>query len=812
MAVLRITLSLIFVVCFAAPAVAQQFKPSDLEGPWFIQGAETGSNPDQPGGWVLGSINFDKDGRVLGGSVSNDRNDQTILDSGGLTVNADGSLSGTIGNDETTIEVRGRLLPGKDVLVAVTTTDPSSPTYALVILTKFVDSEQPLFSQADVTGTWRSASLLIPELPARNAETLDGIFTFDGQGQITAGTLRSSNGSENSAVTGNLFVVGSGVFSGAFSIDLGTTVDVSSFQGFMSRDKSLLVGITIRNQPGVDLLQNGIFVLQRQPSGPFTIADAAGRWDLFSLQSQNDRGSNGEWLVGNITVGPNGLITGSLTGPGGEQDDIVDLGDNESNRLRVSPTGLVSGTIVTEVRILELRGAMNAAKDRIGGTDVLDAEIPSLGFFALLKADAVAPPAASTVQFRSTSTAQRITEGTTATLVVERTGASTTAVTVDFQVTGGTATRGSDFNLVSGNLTIPAGNGTLTFAAGETSKTFAVVALSDTEVEGDETVNLALINPTNGAVLGPRATAVVTIGNSAVVQFQQPVYTVKENVVTALITAVRTGASTTPFTVTYTATPITAVRDVDFKLPASNILTFAAGVLTRTLSVTIVNNTLVNGNRSFMLSLGQPTNGVQLGAQSTTNVTIQDDDQPGQFKVDKTDLHAWPRARARCRSSSAALGTSLAGNVTVDYATSEAGPPSARATPQDYASQAGTLTFKAGETMRSVSRSRSCRTVSSTGPRRSRSASARTQRPAPRSSRASRARWSRSPTWICAGVVKFVPDKYSVSENARPPGHAHRAAHRRHRWRRHRRLRRRSTAAPPAGSRAPAISRSPPAP
>src|SRR4029453_17365722 len=197
----------------------------------------------------------------------------------------------------------------------------------------------------------------------------------------------------------------------------------------------------------------------------------------------------------------------------------------------------------------------NTPKDRIVWGEVLEPEENFLGFFTLLKADAVPPPPASTVQFRTTSTTQRVTESSTATLIVDRTGASTTEVTVDFQVTGGTATRGSDFNLVSGNLTIPSGNGTLTFLKGETSKTFNGGAPPDAEVEGDETVNLALINPTNGAVLGTRATAVVTIGNSAVVQFQQPVYSVKENVATALITAVRTGASTTPFTVTYTATP-----------------------------------------------------------------------------------------------------------------------------------------------------------------------------------------------------------------------------------------------------------------
>src|SRR4029453_16029218 len=274
----------------------------------------------------------------------------------------------------------------------------------------------------------------------------------------------------------------------------------------------------------------------------------------------------------------------------------------------------------------------NTPKDRIVWGEVLEPEENFLGFFTLLKADAVPPPPASTVQFRTTSTTQRVTESSTATLIVDRTGASTTEVTVDFQVTGGTATRGSDFNLVSGNLTIPAGNGTLTFQRGETSKTFDVVALPDAEAEGDETVNLALSNPTGGAVVGTRSTAVVTIGNGAVVQFQQPVYSVQENVATAVITAVRPGASTTPFTVTYTATPITAVRDVDFKLPPSNTLTFAAGVLTRTISVTIVNNTLVDGNRSFMLTLGQPTNGVQLGPQSTTNVIIQDDELPASFQ------------------------------------------------------------------------------------------------------------------------------------------------------------------------------------
>ena len=126
---------------------------------------------------------------------------------------------------------------------------------------------------------------------------------------------------------------------------------------------------------------------------------------------------------------------------------------------------------------------------------------------------------------------------------------------------------------------------------------------------------------------------------------------------------------------------------MDFKLPASNILTFAAGVLTRTLSVTIVNNTLVDGNRSFMLSLGQPTNGVQLGAQSTTNVTIQDDDQAGQFKLDKT-AYSVAESAGTLSIIVRRIGTSLAGNVTVDYATQDVTAIS-EGTPRDYAPQSG---------------------------------------------------------------------------------------------------------------------------
>jgi RHS repeat-associated protein len=115
-----------------------------------------------------------------------------------------------------------------------------------------------------------------------------------------------------------------------------------------------------------------------------------------------------------------------------------------------------------------------------------------------------AAQAGATLQFNLATYSVGEAEGS-AIITVTRSGDTTSAVTVNYATSDGTASERSDYTTALG---------TLRFAAGETSKTFLVLITDDLSVEGSETVNLALSNPTGGAVLGSPSTAVLTISDN----------------------------------------------------------------------------------------------------------------------------------------------------------------------------------------------------------------------------------------------------------------------------------------------------------
>jgi hypothetical protein len=203
---------------------------------------------------------------------------------------------------------------------------------------------------------------------------------------------------------------------------------------------------------------------------------------------------------------------------------------------------------------------------------------------------------------------------------VTRTGSSSGAVSVNYATANGTASAGSDYTLASG---------VLSWADGESgSKSFSIPIINDTDQEADETVVLALSNPTNGAILGPQATATLTITDNdgpSTLQFAAATYSVNESAGSASITVTRGGNAAGAVSVNYTTVGGSASSGGDFTA-ASGVLTWANGVTgSRTIAVPVVNDSDVEGNETFTLTLSNPT-GAVLGGNTVATVTIVDDD------------------------------------------------------------------------------------------------------------------------------------------------------------------------------------------
>lgn len=116
-------------------------------------------------------------------------------------------------------------------------------------------------------------------------------------------------------------------------------------------------------------------------------------------------------------------------------------------------------------------------------------------------------PGPSSVSFSATT--YTVSENTPSiTITVNRAGNISEAISVGYAASNGTAVDVEDFSATSG---------TLNWAANDSAaKTFAVQIVSDGAIEGNETVSLALSNPSATTSLGANATATLTIADFVV--------------------------------------------------------------------------------------------------------------------------------------------------------------------------------------------------------------------------------------------------------------------------------------------------------
>ncbi len=277
--------------------------------------------------------------------------------------------------------------------------------------------------------------------------------------------------------------------------------------------------------------------------------------------------------------------------------------------------------------------------------------------------------------------------GTFALITVARSGGSASGVTVDFATENGTALDGSDYF---------ATNGTLTFGSNQASRTFMVPLTNDLGFETNETVLLHLTNPTGGARLGALSNATLLIlEDESTLAFTNATYTVSETGPTLSVNVVRTGARLTPVTVGFATTDGTAISTNDYR-GTNGTLTFPVNTAFRTISIPIVNDTLVDSNETFTIALFNPQGGAQLGGLTNVTATITDNDGGGVLTFSATNYPVGESGKTATVTISRSGGS--ASGVSVDFTTSD-GTATAGL---DYTNSTRTVTFNANDLSKTI--------------------------------------------------------------------------------------------------------------
>ena len=179
----------------------------------------------------------------------------------------------------------------------------------------------------------------------------------------------------------------------------------------------------------------------------------------------------------------------------------------------------------------------------------------------------------------------------------------------------------------------------MTFNDGESIKAIDIPLLYDPRVTGDLTFMVRLLNPGSGAAIGLQSNTVVVIQDAdAGLSFTNAAMSVLKNAGVAVITVVCSNPSVEPLVVSnnvllsvnYATADGTAVAGTHY-VAVTGTLVFTNGIGTNTFTVPIINNGIIEGNRTFNVNLSHPTPPGQLVAPSNQVVTIVEDNNGFRF-------------------------------------------------------------------------------------------------------------------------------------------------------------------------------------
>ncbi|OFW79562.1 MAG: hypothetical protein A2Z48_09370 [Actinobacteria bacterium RBG_19FT_COMBO_70_19] len=195
---------------------------------------------------------------------------------------------------------------------------------------------------------------------------------------------------------------------------------------------------------------------------------------------------------------------------------------------------------------------------------------------------------------------------------------SASTVTVDYATVDGSAVAPGDYT---------AGSGTVTFNPGQISKQVVVQVKGDTLNETTEIFSVTMSNPTNATLAGS-GSAIGTITNDDAIP------TLSINNVAALegnagltnfvFTVTLSAASGQTVTVDFATANGSAVTPGDY-VANSGTVTFDPGTTTRTITIQVVGDAVVEANETFTVNLSNAMNATVSGTGVGTGTITNDD-------------------------------------------------------------------------------------------------------------------------------------------------------------------------------------------
>ncbi len=359
-------------------------------------------------------------------------------------------------------------------------------------------------------------------------------------------------------------------------------------------------------------IRNNIFYSMGDPALPdveatgLTLMDSTGGTAYFSdnwISPGWSTWRNDDNSAGGTVTGTNSFISNAENDPGFVDQGNFDFHLSDSSQALDQSGPLVAAAIGhQEPSSQYVVHQGHTARDVIG---------TALDLGAFEGSSAAGPAGPGHLQFQVT--AQSVLENAgVAHIIVRRLGGTTGAVTVHYTTVEGTAKAGTEFTAISG---------TLEFADGQSTAEIDVAILDNPFSGSNKSLQVQLINPTDGATLGSSTQLTLTIQNNeptqagpSTVQFSQTTYSASVSAGQVVVTISRTGDLSLPGQI-HIETKAGSAKTRALFNQLSQTINFAQGQHSQQVTIELLNQSMGKVKRTFQLKLTNPSGGISLGRQ-----------------------------------------------------------------------------------------------------------------------------------------------------------------------------------------------------